>query len=291
MTTQGDSYSRNPNQTNQTKTVGSLLTCVERSFYYAHLVRQAQAQSTSGGQKSWRKKALRLIMGLVFANSKDFHGTAIVPDILEGHSQLTASLVSVSSLLNFFTNNPLLFFAFKDIGGFAWIMTLVTNGLILYFTNGTATAVSARKKSNYTWSNVAIAVARRSTIASMLVMNALQSVVAGVGTKLMLNRSKLSLMKAQQEIEVLIARVDALKEQTIPQYLDAKQRCDHARMQLKQIDRTDLLWESLYVRLHGRGNDRATQLRIRKRYRDRDAISNALQLAGNRLHPYLTNTS
>ena len=259
MTTQGDSYSRNPNQTTQTQAVRFLLTWVEQSPEYADLVRQAQAQSISGRQKSSWKRALRFITGLVFANSKDFHGTAIVPDILEGHSQLTASLVSVSSLLNFFTNNPLLFFAFKDIGGFAWIMTLVTNGLILYFTNGTATAVSARKKSNYTWSNVAIA--------AMLLMNALQSVVAGVGTELMLNQSGLSLMKAEREIESLIVRVEALEEQTSQEYLDAKERCDRGELQLKQIDRANPLWSSLYVRLYGRWDERDrdwTQLDIER---------------------------
>lgn len=255
MTTPRDCTSQNT----QTETVRLLLSWLEQSQNpeYARLVKQAKTKTTCGYQKQWWKKPLGFLTGLVFANSDDFHGKAIVPETLKAHSQLTASLVSVSSLLNFFTNNPLLFFAFKDFGGLAWVMTLVTNGLILYFTNGTATAASARKKTNYTWSNIAIA--------AMLLMNALQSIVAGVGTELMLNQSGLSLMKAELEIEALIARVEALKENTNPQYMDAKQRCDRGELQLNQMDRTNPRWQSLYVQLYGRWSERNrdwTQLEI-----------------------------
>ena len=234
----------NASETGKDSQTRELLLWLEQNPDYAQLVAQAKAgDATAPTSKQRLSDAGKFLLGLVIANPEDFHGKAAVSETLVEHSRLTARLVSVSSLLNFFTNSPLLFFAFKDMGGLAWLMAVVTNGLVLKFTNDTATIVSARKPGSYAWSKLAIG--------AMLLMNALQSFVAGVGTELLLNQSGLSEFKAELLIEEQAVRIERLKDIPNPKYAEVKLECANGEAELNRMPRNNPRWDSLFVQLYG----------------------------------------
>jgi hypothetical protein len=243
QTQSANSAQTNGTKTPQKSTVEDLISYIEQHPDYAELVEQAKNPPKHTSRQNKSAKVSQFLLELVIANPENFYGKAMVSQELIQQSKLTAALVSVSSLLNFFTNSPLLFFAFKNMGGWAYLWTVITNGLILYFTNGTATAASARKPGRESWANCAIA--------AMITMNALQSVVAGIGTELLLNQSGLSELKAKELVEGQVQRVELLKEIDNPQYLDAQQRCKEGEAILNNMQRNNPRWDSLFIQLYG----------------------------------------
>ncbi|MDY6940832.1 MAG: hypothetical protein SWY16_24640 [Cyanobacteriota bacterium] len=195
------------------------------------------------------RSVAKSVLGLAIAEPKDFHGTAIVTKDLENHSRLTAGTVSVSSAFNGVTNMSLLIYAFKSMGSAGVPMALAANILILIFTNKTASAASGVKKGNRPWVFCATG--------AMILANLLQSIVAGVGTELMLNQSGLSQILAEQSIQGQTEGVEALKKPS-PEYLEAQKRCQEGERELAGIPKSDPRWESLYVRLHGTWAERDT---------------------------------
>ncbi|MEG4800914.1 hypothetical protein QUB63_21840 [Microcoleus sp. ARI1-B5] len=230
--------------------VDDLLYSIEQDPKYAHLREQAKNPPTTEKPKNFRQKLLNGLKELLIADPKAFHGTAIVSQDLAKQATLTAGTVTVSSLFNFFTNYPLLFFAFKDMGLFGVVLTSLCNILILKFTNDTTTAVSARTKYNKTWQQWAIA--------ASLSINILQSIASLVGTELMLNQPGLSQMKAAESTEKQVKQLETLKQLDSPQYQDTAKRCQDGERELNQLERTNPRWESLFVQLYGTWGDRNT---------------------------------
>lgn len=235
---------------NQYKQVDDLIYSIEQDPKYVHLRQQAKNPPTTDKQKNLGQKIFKALKELLIADPKAFHGTAIVSQDLAKQATLTAGTVTVSSLFNFFTNYPLLFFAFKDMGFFGVILTSLSNILILKFTNDTTTAVSSRTKYNKTWQLWAIA--------ASLSINILQSIASLVGTELMLNQPGLSQMKAAESIEKQVKQLETLKQLDSPQYQDTAKRCQDGERELKQLERTNPRWESLFVQLYGTWGDRST---------------------------------
>lgn len=240
------------NNTNSQKIrqVPDLISHIEQDPKYAHLREQAKHPPTTVKQKNLWQIFLKALKELLIADPKAFHGTVIVSQDLAKQATLTAGTVTVSSLFNFFTNYPLLFFAFKDMGFFGVVLTSLCNILILKFTNDTTTAVSSRTKYNKTWQLWASA--------ASLSINILQSIASLVGTELMLNQSGLSQIKAAESIQEQIQQVETLKQLDSPQYQQTRQRCQEGEQQLNQLDRTNPRWDSLYVQLYGPWGERNT---------------------------------
>ncbi len=227
--------------------VEDLLCYIQQDPKYAHLVEQAKNAPTTDQPTNLWQKLFKAGKELLIADPKAFHGTAIVSEDLAKQAKLTAGTVTVSSLFNFFTNYPLLFFAFKDMGGSAWILTSLCNILILQFTNETTTAVSSCKKYNKSWQKWAI-------VASLSI-NSLQSIASLVGTQLLLDQPGLSQMKAAESIQKQREQLETLKQDS-PQYQDAAKSCQEGEQQLKQLERTDPRWDSLYAKLEGTWGER-----------------------------------
>ncbi|WP_373535294.1 hypothetical protein [Microcoleus sp.] len=231
--------------------VDDLLYSIEQDPKYATLREQARNPPTTEKPKNSSQMIfLNALKELVIADPKAFHGTAVVSEDLAKQATLTAGTVTVSSLFNFFTNYPLLFFAFKDMGFFGVVLTSLSNLLILKFTNDTTTAVSSRTKYNKTWQLWAIA--------ASLSINILQSIASLVGTELMLNQSGLSQMKAAESIQKQIQQVETLKQLDSPQYQDVLKLCQEGVQQLNQLEKTNPRWESVYVQLYGTWGERST---------------------------------
>ncbi|XZN92413.1 MAG: hypothetical protein ACM65M_06095 [Microcoleus sp.] len=231
--------------------VDDLLYSIEQDHKYATLREQARNPPTTEKPKNSSQMIfLNALKELLIADPKAFHGTAVVSEDLAKQATLTAGTVTVSSLFNFFTNYPLLFFAFKDMGFFGVVLTSLCNLLILKFTNDTTTAVSSRTKYNKTWQLWAIY--------ASLSINILQSLASLCGTVLMLDQSGLSQMKAAESIQKQIQQVETLKQLDSPQYQQTRQRCQEGEQQLNQLDRTNPRWDSFYVQLYGPWGDRNT---------------------------------
>lgn len=228
--------------------VEDLLCYIQQDPKYAHLVEQAKNAPTTDQPKNLWQKLFKAAKELLIADPKAFHGTAVVSEDLGKQAKLTAGTVTVSSLFNFFTNYPLLFFAFKDMGLFGVVLTSLSNILILKFTNDTTTAVSSRTKYNKTWQSWAIA--------ASLSINILQSIASLVGTELMLNQSGLSQMKAAESIQKEVQQLETLKQLDSRQYQEAAKGCQEGEQQLNKLERTNPRWESLYAELKGTWGER-----------------------------------
>ncbi len=96
--------------------------------------RHPELLETPSKPTGWKLAALKLklsggcnfLKNLILANPDEFYGKHYATDELVEHSRLTARVVSIGSLLNAITNQPILFFAFKDFGnGVAIISSLI----------------------------------------------------------------------------------------------------------------------------------------------------------------------
>lgn len=197
--------------------------------YIAENLRESHPELNQPPQppRLWEKRLkhvvspVRFLQNLILANPQDFHGRVYVTPELQDHSNLTARVISVASLFNAITNQPLLFFAFKDFGGTAAILASLTlNLLLIKFTNDNGTAVAGRKYGNQSWA--------KAGAAAMIAMSVLQSFAAGVGMEAMNNRPYLAELKAREEIERQTENL-----QTIPATSEALQAAQREFQQLQ----------------------------------------------------------
>jgi hypothetical protein len=190
------------------------------------------------------QRILKQTQNLVTANPDEFHGTTYVTPELRQHSEMTARVVTISSLLDAVTNMPILFYAFKDIGfGPAFVTSLLTNVIILKFTNDCASGASGHKKLSRNWAKWATT--------GLIFMNALQSAVSGVGVELLNNANTLSALKASEIIQAQNERIKDLQKLDSPSYRVAKQECEQGKTVLNTMKRSHPRWNSLYTELFG----------------------------------------
>ncbi|MEA5495997.1 hypothetical protein [Limnoraphis robusta] len=240
---QSDFPTANLQASSPQKTVEDLILYIEQNGKYAELVEKAKNPSPSQKKPKKLRNLIKQLQGLVIANPKDFRGRAIVSHNLAKDSKRTACLVTLSSVINAATSFPLLYYAFRDLGVLGVPVTLLVNGLLLKYTNGAATAVSARKPYGRSWSNWAIA--------GMISINTILSLIAAVGTELLLNPSGLSQLKAQELFAETINRVESLKQLDSPQYKDALTRCEQGEKELNRLHQDHPRRQSLFVQLYG----------------------------------------
>lgn len=189
----------NQDQTNRDQ---QLIRWIEENPDYDHLVKAAKSQSSQQASASresssrWNqvlnggKKAAMWGINAFRAHPQDFHGTSMVTPELKKHSQLTANVVTSASIINFISNQSLFLFAFKGLAlGLGPIASLAFNFLILRLTNACATSVSSSRKGIKGWSNVAFG--------GLIFLNVMQSLVAGMGIQLILNKPALQMKRAE----------------------------------------------------------------------------------------------
>ncbi len=202
----------------------------------------------TGGKLALQNTGWNFLKNLVLANPDEFYGKNYATDELVEHSRMTARVVSIGSLFNAITNQPILFFAFKDFGNlFATIFSVILNLLIVKFTNDNGTAVAGRKYGNRAWA--------RAAAVGMISMSILQSIAAGVGCEAMNNRPELSRLKASlliaqqtENLENMSVTSEALES--------ARAEYEKALREFKAMDRSAANWDTFYVRLFGAWSDR-----------------------------------
>ncbi len=191
---------------------------------------------------------LHFLKNLIFANPEEFHGKYYITRQLEEHSRLTARVISVGSIFNAITNQPLLFFAFKDFGLILGLSaSLILNLLIIKFTNDNGTVVAGGKSSHRPWSKVGTW--------GMIAMSTVQSIAAPVGMEAMNNRPELARLKATELIERQTQTLEDMPVTTIA-YERARQEYEEALQKFQMMSRSQGNWDTDYVRLFGAWEDR-----------------------------------
>ncbi|MFP4693527.1 MAG: hypothetical protein ACLFM2_06655 [Halothece sp.] len=195
------------------------------------------------------KKALDWLRGVIVAKPEDFHGTSLVTPELKKHSQLTANTVTVAGFLNFISNQSLFLFAFNGFGVILGpVASFGFNVCVLKFTNNCATMVSSSKKGMRSWSKLAFC--------GLIVLNAVQSIVAGVGIELMLNqvtiREERARLLVDKQIENEETRLQQMEGPTGSLYQTAKEKCE----EFGDTPKDDPKYDQRYVQALGSYSDR-----------------------------------
>lgn len=195
----------------------------------------------------WQKIApiVKLFKHILFANPEEFHGKSYVPKELEDHSKLTARSISIASIINAITNQPILFFGFRDMGNLpAWIISIVLNILMIKFTNemGTIAAGGKQGKRGF-WSFAG-------TI-GMIGMSILQSVPAVVGSEALGNGSGLAIIKAEELLKIQETRVKNMKPLPDPELEKYQKDFQEIKQEYDKLQQGDPNWDTRYVQLYG----------------------------------------
>lgn len=204
-----------------------------------------QGKSLPPELKSWPQQ----LKDIPIAEPKDFHGTAYVTRDLKKEAALTAHTNTAANSVDFVSNLPLYYFAFKSLGGIpAIILGVALDGFILWISNITATTTATRRAKNVKWA--------KAGLGGMIALSLLKSLFSGVGGELLNNQSGLNQQMAAQLIEQQIERVEDLKEMDTPQYTNTVQRCEKGRAELEKMGRNHPRRDSLYIELFGSWGDR-----------------------------------
>jgi len=212
------------------------------------LVEQARTGDEQPVARPLWKQALAGAWQKLTPRSQDFYGTAAVSPELRRDAKLTTSLVSLATWLNFLSTQPLLWFAFGALGPLRLVPSVGFNLLLLGLTNISATATAKAKPNNRSWS--------RWALMGLISLNVIQSLLAGMGTELMLSRSKLQLRKAEELTEQVIAQRESEVErlEQAPQdsrFASVQQQCQKNTQKLDQLEHGSPQWDILYIRTFG----------------------------------------
>ena len=213
------------------------------------LVEQARAGDEQPAGRPYWQQVLVGAWQEVTARPQDFYGTATVTPELKRDAKLTANSVSIATWLNFISTQPLLWFTFGALGPLRPVASVGMNLLLLRLTNNSATATAKSKQGHRRWS--------RWSLLGLIGLNVVQSLLAGMGTELMLSRSKLQQRKAEQLAEQTLSEREAAVKQLEtqdpqdPRFADVQSQCQQNRQELQQLEHGSPPWEALRARTHG----------------------------------------
>jgi hypothetical protein len=213
------------------------------------LVEQARAGDERPAGRPYWQQALVGAWQEVTARPQDFYGTAAVTPELKRDAKLTANSVSIATWLNFISTQPLLWFAFGALGPLRPVASVGMNLLLLRLTNNSATATAKSKRGHRCWSLW--------SLLGLIGLNVVQSLLAGMGTELMLSRSKLQQRKAEQLVEQTLSEREAAVKQLEtqdpqdPRFADVQSQCQQNRQEMEQLERGSPRWDALRARTRG----------------------------------------
>jgi hypothetical protein len=221
------------------------------------LVEQARTGDEQPVARPLWKQALAGAWQKLTPRSQDFYGTAAVSPELRRDAKLTTSLVSLATWLNFLSTQPLLWFAFGALGPLRLVPSVGFNLLLLGLTNISATATAKAKPNNRSWS--------RWALMGLISLNVIQSLLAGMGTELMLSRSKLQQRKAEQLVEQTLSEREAAVKQLEtqdpqdPRFEAVEKECNKNDRKLDQLEHGSPRWDALRARTRGTYAERRNQ--------------------------------
>ena len=118
-------------------------------------------------------------------------------------------------MINVLTSAPAFFFGFATLGPFGLLLTSALSGIVLKASNESAAAASSSAKGNRLWSTQGLMM--------FVSLNVLLSAFSGIGSELMINRSELGFVLAEELITEQEEKLRKLKDD--PDVLDVEQVC------------------------------------------------------------------
>ena len=171
---------------------------------------------------------------------------------LDSSLSSTAKVTSISTLWDFFTTLPILFFAVSFLGGALSVPTaLVIGYLILWASNSSGeNATNASKDSKGR---------AKASLVAFIILSLAKTVVSGVGTDLLLSQNTISENFAGKLVKEQQSTNDKLLSENSNELAIRRQECSQITDQLSRVDRgtQPTTWNSLYVRANGTYADQA----------------------------------
>ncbi|NEQ51748.1 MAG: hypothetical protein F6K11_16675 [Leptolyngbya sp. SIO3F4] len=203
---------------------------------------QQQVQSHLEVERGLRNKKWRffsIFVALLAGNPQQYHGQSFVPSKLSRGSHSTYWVAVVANFINVLTTAPALYFGFLNLGPFGLVLTSVMSTGILKLSNESASAASASTKGNRFWSSQGLML--------FVSINILLSIISGIGSEIMVNRSGLR--------QDLAAELLDEKEQIRPN-LDLYQaeiaECNILKREISSLPENDPKRRSAYSQAYGR---------------------------------------
>ncbi len=208
----------------------------------------------------WGKIGLWL-KELFTVDSTKLYGKAYVTKEIQSHSRMVADMGTVANAINIATALPLLLIAMADIPFFGLFLALGTASGLLKFSNKAVEIAAAKKPGNQFWSEVGLA--------GVIFLNLIQSVVSGVGTQLVLDKSGIAnhfadRMVYEQTIAPLEARVN--NYQFDPNAIPSKKECQALETELPKVEANTSESSRLYEQAYGRYAEAQLPLKERSYY-------------------------
>ncbi len=176
-----------------------------------------------------------------FGDPTQYHGKAFVTPNLREHSNTTCRVAVLANWINVLTAVPAFHFGFSSLGPAGFILTIALSGISLKWSNEkAAAAAAAASKGNRLWSN--------QSLLFFVAINAILTVISGIGSELLTNQAGLSSQLAKEKLEQL--------KPDLSLYISAEERCKEINDQLRTILANDPKRNSLEVEARGRWDDR-----------------------------------
>lgn len=179
---------------------------------FQHLVESTPPKS----QRVSRSPVISFLWNLVFGDSSQFHGKAHVSTSLQNRSNTVCCVASTANLINVLTAIPALYFGFVALGPLGLALTGAVSGLVLKFSNDSAAASVASSKKDVIQVNHGLL--------TFVTINVLLTLLSGVGSELLTNRTGLSLQLAKELAEEQLAQSQP-QEPDMSKYTEAASTC------------------------------------------------------------------
>ena len=217
-------------------------------------IRPLESHNHWGKVGSWLKE-------LFTVDATTLHGKAYVTEEIESHSRAVADMGTVANAINIATALPLLLIAMADIPFFGLFLALGTGIGLLKFSNKAVEIAAAKKPGNQFWSEIGLA--------GVIFLNLIQSVVSGVGTQLILDKSGISNHFADEMVyEQTIAPLEAKVEnyQFDPNAIASLQECQRLEAELLNVEANTSESSRLFEQAYGRYAESQLPLEERSYY-------------------------
>lgn len=173
-------------------------------------VQAERAANHSNGAKV--RSAVVVCRNALLGSPEQSHGQSFVGVKLKKDMHSTYWIAVSANFINVLTSVPAFFFGFATLGSFGLVLTSALSGIVLKASNESAAAASSSAKGNRLWSTQGLIM--------FVSLNVLLSVFSGIGSELMINRSELRFILAEEMID---EQKEKLRND--PEVLAAQQEC------------------------------------------------------------------
>ena len=190
--------------------------------------------------------ALWSIIHFFLGNPEDYYGKHYATKDVKKSAWITSVTVTISNVIDGVSVFPLLSFSF---GGNV-PLALITSLDLTIFSNYLGAATASRKKGNEGWSSRGLM--------SLIAINVIMSATSLAAPDLMLNKSGIAEVRADELIEIQQKRVDSIvPAKALQEKLNgAKSECDKLKKQLEKYPEGSVQRNDAYVQAFGKWGQR-----------------------------------